>query len=50
MQHFDGWNTLEGRHLVFVYGYVILAQGGYFAYVLSNWWKMRRASGKRDSL
>lgn len=41
MLHFDGWHTLEGRHLVFVYAFVILAQSGYFAYVLVNWLRLR---------
>jgi hypothetical protein len=41
--HFDGWNTLEGRHLVFIYGFVILTQGGYCAYVLANWLKLRNS-------
>ncbi len=41
MQHFDGWNTLEGRHLVYVYAFVILVQGGYFLYVAANWFKLR---------
>ena len=44
MQHFDGWNTLEGRHLVFVYATVILIQGGYFAFVASSWLKLRRTA------
>jgi hypothetical protein len=38
---FDGWNTIEGRHLVFVYASVILIQGGYFLYVASQWLKLR---------
>jgi hypothetical protein len=38
---FDGWNTLEGRHLVYIYGVVILIQGGYFVYVALNWLKLR---------
>jgi hypothetical protein len=37
---FDGWNTIEGRHLVFVYASVILIQGGYFLYVASQWLKL----------
>jgi len=41
--HFDGWNTLEGRHLVFVYAFVILVQTGYFTYVAINWIKLRNA-------
>jgi hypothetical protein len=37
---FDGWNTLEGRHLVFAYASVILIQGGYFVWVIRNWLKL----------
>jgi hypothetical protein len=37
---FDGMNTLEGRHLVFAYGSVILVQGAYFCWVLRNWLKL----------
>lgn len=38
---FDGWNTIEGRHLVFVYGSVILIQGGYVLYISAQWLKLR---------
>ena len=38
--HFDGWNTLEGRHLVFAYASVILIQGGYFLWVFRSWLKL----------
>ena len=41
--HFDGWNTIEGRHLVFAYASVILIQGGYFAWTLRNWLTLARA-------
>ena len=41
--HFDGWNTIEGRHLVFAYASVILIQGGYFLWILRNWLKLSRA-------
>ncbi len=41
--HFDGWNTIEGRHLVFAYAAVILIQGGYFAWVLAQWNKLASA-------
>jgi len=37
--HFDGWNTIEGRHLVFAYAGVILIQGGYFCWIVRNWLK-----------
>ena len=43
MQHFDGLNTLEGRHLVFVYAFVILVQSGYFAYIAISWFKLRNS-------
>jgi hypothetical protein len=38
--HFDGWNTIEGRHLVFAYAGVILIQGGYFAWMVRSWLKL----------
>jgi hypothetical protein len=38
--HFDGWNTIEGRHLVFAYVAVILIQGGYFAWIVLSWLKL----------
>ena len=38
--HFDGWNTIEGRHLVFAYAAVILIQGGYFAWIVWSWLKL----------
>jgi hypothetical protein len=40
--HFDGWNTLEGRHLVFIYATVFVVQSGYLAYVVGSWWKLSR--------
>ena len=48
MQHFDGWNTIEGRHLVYIYAVVLLIQGGYFVYVASNWLKLRRRAASAD--
>jgi hypothetical protein len=39
---FDGWNTIEGRHLVYIYAVVILIQGGYFVWVASQWLKLGR--------
>jgi hypothetical protein len=41
---FDGWNTIEGRHLVFIYAAVILIQGGYFVWVAVQWLKLRAMS------
>ena len=43
---FDGWNTMEGRHLVFAYAAVILIQGGYFAWVAAQWRKLGRGLKK----
>ena len=43
---FDGWNTMEGRHLVFAYVGVVLLQGGYFAWVAWNWLKLSPANKK----
>jgi drug/metabolite transporter superfamily protein YnfA len=40
---FDGWDTIEGRHLVFVYASVILIQGGYLLWVITRWLKLRNA-------
>jgi hypothetical protein len=44
---FDGWDTLEGRHLVFAYASVFLIQGGYIAYVASRWLKLRKADPEK---
>ncbi len=38
--HWDGWNTMEGRHLVFAYAFVLLLQGGYFAWIVRTWIKL----------
>jgi hypothetical protein len=46
---FDGWDTLEGRHLVFAYAAVFLIQGGYFAYVASQWLRFRKADDNKTS-
>ena len=40
--HFDGWQTMEGRHLVFAYAAVLLIQGGYALYVAGQWRKLSR--------
>lgn len=37
---FDGFDTMEGRHLVFAYATVVLIQAGYFAYVARQWFKL----------
>ena len=41
--HFDGWNTMEGRHLVLAYAAVLLLQGGYFAWVMIENRKMTQS-------
>ena len=46
--HFDGWNTIEGRHLVFAYAAVALIQGGYLAWIAAQWGKLR-AQEKRTA-
>jgi hypothetical protein len=38
--HFDGWNTIEGRHLVFAYAAVLLIQGSYFSWIIIQWKKL----------
>ncbi len=38
--HFDGWNTIEGRHLVFAYAGVIVIQLGYAGWIVRNWLKL----------
>ena len=38
---FDGWNTLEGRHLVYAYAAVFTVQLGYVALIARNWLKLR---------
>ena len=44
--HFDGWNTIEGRHLVFAYAVVMLIQGGYFGWIIIQWRKLASAEKK----
>lgn len=39
---FDGWDSLEGRHLVFAYASIFLIQGGYVALIVRNWLKLNR--------
>ncbi len=43
---FDGFHTMEGRHLVFAYAAVMLLQGGYFAWVATKWFKLSRSEKK----
>ena len=44
--HFDGFNTMEGRHLVFAYAAVILIQGGYVAWVTYQYLKVGASNKK----
>ncbi len=34
---FDGWNTIEGRHLVFAYVTVAIIQLGYAGWIVREW-------------
>ena len=43
---FDGFDTMEGRHLVFAYAAVILIQGGYLAWTASQWLKLSASEKK----
>ena len=45
MHHFDGWNTMEGRHLVFAYAAVALIQLGYAGYIAVQWRKVSAQAG-----
>jgi hypothetical protein len=46
---FDGWDTIEGRHLVYIYAVVILIQGGYFVWVAVQWLKLRTTSNETET-
>ncbi len=37
---FDGFDTMEGRHLVFAYATVILVQVGYLTWVVRQYFKL----------
>jgi hypothetical protein len=37
---FDGWDTIEGRHLVIAYATVALIQLGYAGWVLRGWLRL----------
>ena len=48
--HFDGWNTIEGRHLVFAYAAIFLIQGGYLFWMIRSWLSLTDDGKKgRDS-
>ena len=40
--HFDGFNSMEGRHLVFAYAAVLLIQGGYAAWIALQYHRLRQ--------
>lgn len=42
--HFDGWGTLEGRHLVYAYATVLVIQGGYAVWVVRKLLKLGNTS------
>jgi len=46
--HFDGMNTMAGRHLVFAYASVILIQGGYFVWIVRSWFALNRSQPKKQ--
>lgn len=44
--HFDGWQTMEGRHLVYAYGTVLLLQFGYAAWIAVQYFGADKKSTK----
>jgi hypothetical protein len=42
-------HTLEGRHLVFAYAAVFLIQGGYLAWVFTEWRKTKPFAAKKSN-
>jgi hypothetical protein len=45
-KHWDGWNTMEGRHLVFAYALVLVLQLGYVAWITVTWLRLDAARRK----
>ena len=45
--HFD-MSTMAGRHLVFAYASVIVIQGGYFLWLVRNWFALNRSEQKKQ--
>lgn len=43
---FDGFDTMEGRHLVFAYATVFIIQLGYFGWVARQYFKLGLAKKK----
>ncbi len=43
---FDGFDTMEGRHLVFAYAAVILVQLGYAGYIATQWFRTDKKATK----
>ena len=47
MTHFDGLDTLDGRHLIAIYAFVLLLQAGYATWIFVKW---RRLSSSPSRL
>ena len=47
---FDGWDTIEGRHLVFAYTAIFLIQGGYLVWMVRSWLGLGEDLKKRRDL
>ena len=43
---FDGFDTMEGRHLVYAYAAVLLIQLGYAGYVATQWFRINKKATK----
>lgn len=43
---FDGFDTMEGRHLVFAYATVIIIQAGYLIRVATKFFNLSQAKKK----
>ena len=43
---FDGFDTMEGRHLVYAYATVLLIQLGYAGYVATQWLRSNKKATK----
>ena len=43
---FDGFASMEGRHLVYAYAAVLLTQLGYVGYVATQWFQTNKKTTK----
>ncbi len=41
--HFDGWQTMEGRYLVYAYATVAIIQLAYLAHITIQWLKITKS-------